>query len=315
MTVGLVYHPDYLKHDTGHGHPERPQRLTWIMKGLEKDGALQRVTPLSPAPAALDTVHLVHPPAYVDELKVAARRAPTALDPDTTISPASFDVALLAAGGVTTAIDAVCQGKLTRALVLVRPPGHHATATRAMGFCLLNNVAIGARYAQRAHQLARIAILDWDVHHGNGTQDIFYDDPSVFYCSLHQYPYYPGSGAASETGGGAGAGTTLNCPMPAGSGDDEYLATLDRTVLPRLRTFQPDLLMISAGFDGHRDDPLAAINLTEAGYAAMTERAVALAIASCQGRIVSVLEGGYHPRALPASVAAHLKGLLAANER
>ena len=310
MTVGLVYHPDYLKHETGHGHPERPQRLTWILKGLEKANLLERVRRLTPAPAGLDAVQLVHLPQYVAWLRERAAAAPTALDPDTIISPASFDVALLAVGGVTQAIDAVCTGELRRALVLPRPPGHHASATRAMGFCLLNNVAIGARYAQRRHGLARIAILDWDVHHGNGTQDIFYDDGSVFYCSTHQYPYYPGSGAAQESGAGAGQGTTLNCPLPAGSGDAEYLDVFDRVVVPRLQAFRPELLLISAGFDGHRDDPLAAMHLTEAGYAAMTERAVALASGCCGGRIVSVLEGGYHPRALPASVAAHLRALL-----
>ncbi len=310
MRVGLVYHPDYLKHDTGEGHPERPQRLTWILKGLENAGLLSQVERLTPTPASLDTLHLVHPPDYLAWLKAMAARAPTALDPDTVISPQSFDTALLAVGGVTQAIDAVCAGTLTRALVLPRPPGHHATATRAMGFCLLNNVAIGARYAQHQHRLSRLAIVDWDVHHGNGTQDIFYDDPTVFYVSLHQYPYYPGTGAASETGAGAGKGTTLNCPMPVGSGDAEYLEVFDHTILPRMRTFQPELLLISAGFDGHRDDPLAQINLTEAGYAAMTQRTVTLAETCCQGRIVSVLEGGYHPRALPASVAAHLQALL-----
>jgi acetoin utilization deacetylase AcuC-like enzyme len=309
MSIALVYHPDYLKHDTGTGHPERPQRLTWIMKRLEEDGLLAHLALVEPQPAARAVIEAVHPADYIDWVQARVAQAPTSLDPDTPVSHESFNVAMLAAGGAVAAVDAVCDGSHQRAFVLPRPPGHHATAIRAMGFCLLNNIAIAARYAQQRHGASRVAIIDWDVHHGNGTQDIFYDDPSVLYCSLHQYPYYPGTGHPDERGAGPADGTTLNCPMASGSRDDDYIKVFEETVLPHVHAFRPDLLFISAGFDGHRDDPLASIELTETGFARLTDAVVQVAAETCQGRIVSVLEGGYHPRALPASVATHIQQL------
>jgi acetoin utilization deacetylase AcuC-like enzyme len=227
-------------------------------------------------------------------------------DGDTHVCKYSFDAALLAAGAVIQAVDEVSTGRLTRAFCAVRPPGHHAESTKVMGFCLLNNVAIGARYAQRKHGVGRVAILDWDVHHGNGTQEIFYDDDSVFYISLHQYPYYPGTGAAAERGAGRGEGFTLNCPMGAGSVEKDYLDAFQTQILPALHRFKPELVMISAGFDAHKDDPLASIQLDEESFARMTNLVTEISEQYCGGRIVSVLEGGYNLQALARSVEAHL---------
>ena len=213
-------------------------------------------------------------------------------------------------GAVTQAVDRIIDDTLDAAFCAVRPPGHHALADRAMGFCLFNNVAIGARYAQQRHALSRILIVDWDVHHGNGTQAIFYDDPSVLYFSTHQYPFYPGTGARAETGRGAGAGFTINVPLPAGAGDAELIRAFQEELLPRALTFKPQLILISAGFDAHRDDPLAGLAVTEAGYAELTRIVRGIAEACCRGRIVSVLEGGYNLLALGRSVEAHLRTLL-----
>ncbi len=314
MPVGFVYHPDYLLHDTGPHHPERPSRLEAITMHLKRVGLWEGLAHLTPAPATLEQVALVHPLRYIETIRAQTAHGPyTHLDPDTVVCPRSFDAALLAAGGVITAVDAVLGGTLPRAFCAVRPPGHHATATVAMGFCLFNNVAIGARYAQSLGA-RRILIVDWDAHHGNGTQAIFETDPDVFYCSSHQYPYYPGTGAASDHGSGAGEGTTLNLPMVRGSTDAEVLRAYRDELLPRALAFRPQLVLISAGFDGHREDPLAGLALTEAGYAELTHLVREIADASAQGRIVSVLEGGYHPRALARSVEAHLQALGALGE-
>jgi acetoin utilization deacetylase AcuC-like enzyme len=309
MQGGIIYHEDYQQHLTGAGHPERPQRVQWIMQRLRGNGMLDELELLTPRHATRETVQLAHPVGYLDWLQQQCAQAPAQLDPDTQVSAASYDTALLAVGGVTLAVDTVCSAQHAQTFVLPRPPGHHASASQAMGFCLLNNVAVAARYAQQAHGLTRVAILDWDVHHGNGTQSIFYDDPSVLYCSVHQYPYYPGTGAATDRGAGDGEGQTLNCPLPAGSTDIDYIAAVELQVLPALRTFQPELIILSAGFDGHRDDPMGTTDLTEEGFAVMTQRVVEAALGLCDGRIVSVLEGGYHPRALPASVERHLAEL------
>ena len=310
MAVGFVYHFDYLLHDTGPHHPERPARLDWITQHLQRAGLWETLTHLTPQPATVEQLALVHPLRYIETIRAQTAQAPHShLDPDTVACPCSFEIALLAVGGVLTAIDAVVGGTVASAFCAVRPPGHHATSTVAMGFCLFNNVAIGARYAQQRHRLRRILIVDWDVHHGNGTQAIFETDPDVFYCSSHQYPFYPGTGVGSDVGSGAGEGATLNLPMPAGSGDEEVLAAYRKELLPRALAFRPDLVLISAGFDGHRDDPLASFNLTEEGYAELTRLVRQIADASAQSRIVSVLEGGYHPRALGRSVEAHLRVL------
>jgi acetoin utilization deacetylase AcuC-like enzyme len=230
-------------------------------------------------------------------------------DGDTHVSKDSFDVALLAAGGVTLAIDQVMNGSLTRAFCAVRPPGHHAETSTVMGFCLFNNAAIGARYAQTRHGVERVAIVDWDVHHGNGTQQIFYEDDSVLFISLHQFPFYPGTGAANERGAGKGEGFTLNCPMGVGSVEKDYLDAFQAQILPALHRFQPQLILVSAGFDAHADDPLAGINLTEDSFGRMTELVLEISERYCKGKIVSILEGGYDLQALSRSVESHLKAM------
>ncbi|MBI3005621.1 MAG: histone deacetylase [Ignavibacteriales bacterium] len=308
--VGFIYHPDYLNHDTGVGHVERPDRLSFLMKHLLQCDIWHSLHHLRPSPAGDEWISKVHPERYLEMIRERCRAGETVLDMgDTHVCKESFHVADLAAGAVLQAVDQVVTGKLDRAFCALRPPGHHAETAKVMGFCLLNNVAIGARYAQQKHGLQRVAILDWDVHHGNGTQEIFYEDPTVLYISLHQFPFYPGTGAADETGEGKGSGLTLNCPMKAGSTQKEYLQAFKEKILPALHAFQPELLMVSAGFDAHRDDPLANINLTEESFAEMTKIIVDVAEKHSGGRVVSVLEGGYHLEALARSVEAHLKHL------
>ena len=311
MTTALLYHPAFLKHYTGLKHPEQRQRLTAIMDRLKGSGLLDRLLSLEPVPAPTEAITAIHDPAYVQSLKdrCATLRLFLAAE-DALASRGTYDAACLAAGAVLTAIDAVMDQRARNAFCAVRPPGHHAERDHAMGFCFFNNVAIGARYLQRCHGLARIAIIDWDVHHGNGTQQAFYDDPSVLYVSTHQFPHYPGSGRAHETGTGAGKGTTLNLPMAAGSTGTDYLRAFAHDVTPAVTRFQPDFILISAGFDAHRDDPLASMLVTEDDFAAMTEEVIHLAERHCGGRIVSVLEGGYGLAALAASVEAHLRALM-----
>ncbi len=304
--IGFAFHSSFLAHGTGPGHPERPERLTAICQHLQAVRLWDQLIPLSPPAAARDVIELIHSAAYVRQVHEACQQGPVALDPDTMASPGSWEAALRAVGAVTLAIDQVVAGELQAAFCAVRPPGHHALATRAMGFCLFNNVAIGARYAQQRHRLARILIVDWDVHHGNGTQAVFFDDPSVLYFSTHQYPFYPGTGHGEETG----AGSILNVPLPVGAGDGELLRAFNEVLRPRALAFQPDLVLISAGFDAHRDDPLAGLCVTEQGYGALTRVVREIAHACCGGRLVSVLEGGYDLPALGRSVEAHLQVLL-----
>ena len=312
MAVGFVWHDACLLHDNGPGHPERPERLRAIRAHLERRGLLARLSPITPEPCPIDRLERVHTPAYVEAIRRACARAPLSLDPDTGVVPASWDAALLSAGGALAACDAVVAGRVRSAFVCTRPPGHHAERDRAMGFCLFNNVAVAARYLQDAHGLRRVAILDWDVHHGNGTQHLFETDDTVLYASTHQFPFYPGTGAASERGRGRGAETTINVPLRAGSGDADILRAFRDTILPAVEAFGPDAILISAGFDAHRDDPLAALEVTEAGYAGLTAMVRAIAERHSDGRVVSLLEGGYDLRALGASVEAHLDALLAA---
>lgn len=309
--LGLIYHPDYLKHDTGSGHPERPQRLEVLIQHLLPTPLWGSMSHLRPSPASVDSIHLIHPERHTSMIKVRCQVGEQILDEgDTHVCKDSYDIALLATGGVLQAIDEVVAGTLTRAFCAVRPPGHHAEASKVMGFCLFNSVAIGARYAQTNHGIDRVAIVDWDVHHGNGTQQVFYEDDSVLFISLHQYPFYPGTGAASERGVGRGEGFTLNCPMGAGSVEKDYLDAFQAQILPALRRFQPQLLMISAGFDAHADDPLAGIKLTDDSYRRMTELLLEISDKYCNGRIVSVLEGGYNLQALARSVECHLTAML-----
>jgi|ERR1051326_3353849 acetoin utilization deacetylase AcuC-like enzyme len=310
--TGLVYHEHFLDHDTGQGHPERPDRLRALVQHLKKEklwGGLQHLI-IDQAPE--EWILKVHTPEHLAFVRDSVRRGVTILDDaDTHVSRDSYDVAMLAAGGVLAAVDAVMGGILKNAFCAVRPPGHHAEKNTVMGFCLFNNVAIAARYAQLAHGVKRVAIVDWDVHHGNGTQNIFYDDKSVLYVSTHQYPHYPGTGARGECGAGDGNGYTLNIPMPAGSGEPEYLDAFTREILPTLDGYRPNLIIISAGFDAHRDDPLADINLTEETFGALTSMMMDAAQKSCGGKMISVLEGGYHLDALSRSVAAHVRSMQA----
>ena len=312
-TTGLVYHPAYLDHDMGAGHPESPNRLRAILQQLERSGTAGRVRKIEPRKAEDEWITQIHSPSYVAALNThqpASGRV--ALDADTSMSPGSLPAAYLAAGGALAAVDAIMSGDVVHAFCAVRPPGHHAETARAMGFCLFNNVAIAARYVQKKYGLSRVLIVDWDVHHGNGTQHSFEQDPSILFFSTHQYPHYPGTGQATERGTGAGEGFTINVPMEAGDGDDEYHAIFLNVLLPAAEAFKPEFVIISAGFDAHRDDPLASMGLTEAGYSDLTGIVVGIAKRHAQGRLLSALEGGYNLTALGASVDAHLKVLLAA---
>lgn len=309
--TAFLYHDAFLAHNTGPRHPENKARLTAILNRLRADGLLDRLLRIEPPEAPTDVLALVHDSAYVAELRERcdSERLFQA-DPDTIGSSGTYIAAARAAGAVTAAIDAVVAGTAKNAFCAVRPPGHHAERDRAMGFCFFNNVAIGARYAQRAHGLTRVAIVDWDVHHGNGTQNTFYADPSVLYVSTHQFPHYPGSGRRNEKGEGEATGKTLNIPMAAGATDTDYREAFRSEIRPAIAAFHPDFILISAGFDGHRNDPLASIQLTEQGFADMTTELTTLAAEHCSGRLVSVLEGGYDLDALAASVSAHVWALM-----
>ncbi|MBI4395088.1 MAG: histone deacetylase [Candidatus Omnitrophica bacterium] len=310
--TALVYSERYQDHDTGHNHPERPARVISVYQFLKKSDLFPQLLLIRPRPAHLRQVNLVHPLDYIHHVKHACQRQWRLLDTlDTAISPESFDVALLAVGGVLELVDAIMAGEARNGFALVRPPGHHAEPTKALGFCIFNNVAIAARYLQEEYGLERILIIDWDVHHGNGTQHIFEEDPSVFYFSTHQYPFYPGTGAESEIGRGQGKGTTLNVPLPAGAGDEEYQSVFREIFYPRAIEFMPDFILISAGFDAHEADPLAHMNLTESSYGFFTDMALQIAHESGHERVASVLEGGYHLEMTSRSVYIHLKHLMA----
>ena len=309
--TGLIYDDIYLKHDTGAGHPERAERLVAIRKRLERTGLLSQLALIKPRAASVESLATVHNPQYIDHIRQICRAGKGYADSsDTVASQDSYEVALMAAGGVQSAIDAVMEGRIRNAFCAVRPPGHHALKDRAMGFCFFNNVAIAAKYIQNKHHLAKVLIVDWDVHHGNGTQAIFYDDPTVFYFSAHQSPFYPGTGGADEKGEGKGLGFTLNVPLPAGSGDAEYTKAFEEKLKPAAAAFQPDFVLISAGFDAAKDDLLGRMNLTPEGYAQLTRIVKAIAQQYCRGRLVSVLEGGYNLEVLAASVEAHLRVLM-----
>jgi len=308
MTVGIVWHDRYLDHASP-GHPERPGRLTAIREALDAAGEWQRLTPIEARPVDEADLLRVHDAEYVDRVRRTAEADGTVwFDPDTYACPASAEAASLAAGGVCAAADAVVAGDVQSAFCPVRPPGHHARRGRGMGFCLFNNIAIAARRLKAVHGLTRILIVDWDVHHGNGTQETFYADPDVLYVSTHQWPHYPGTGAADQTGQGEGRGTTLNYPLPHGSDDAAFLASID-DALAEAEDFRPQFVLISAGFDAHRDDPLAGLRLTESGFAEATRRVRDLAEKTAGGRIVSTLEGGYDADALGRCAVAHVQAL------
>ena len=307
--VGYVYDPVYLRHDTG-DHPENARRLEAIMSLLEKSGLLKQLVHIQPRPASPQELMLVHTPELVAMVQAVAQRGGGWLDADTVLSGDSYTAAIYAAGGVISAVDAVMKGEVNSAFALVRPPGHHATPARAMGFCLFNNVAVATRYALNRYGLERAAIIDFDVHHGNGTQEAFDADPRVLYISTHQYPYYPGSGRVEETGRGEAKGTKVNIPLPAGCGDAEYLQVFAQIIVPAVTRFRPQLIMVSAGYDIHGNEPLASMNVTTGGITRITGIIRGLAEKLCGGHLVFALEGGYDIEALSASVKATFEVLL-----
>ncbi len=310
MATGFLYDPAFLKHDTGPGHPECSQRLVVSMDHLKQQAWFGGLKQLQPAPAERDWIRLLHDEDYIQRAERTCRTGSAFLDSmDVMVSRESYDIALLAAGGALVMADKLMEGSIDNGFALLRPPGHHAEHGMALGFCLFNNVAILARYLQQQHGLEKILILDWDVHHGNGTQHLFEEDPTVLYISTHQYPFYPGTGAYSETGIGKGEGATLNCPMFAGAGDREYEQAFMEKVLPKIEVFKPDAIIISAGFDAHQLDPLANINLSTEFFGWMTTRMLEQADRHCEGRILSMLEGGYNLKMLPLCVGEHLSVL------
>jgi acetoin utilization deacetylase AcuC-like enzyme len=311
VKTALVVDRRYQAHDPGRGHPESPERIQVILDALgnyRRPGLLA----LEPRPATAAEIALNHDEAHIASVAATAGRPFHAFDADTPTSSRSYETAILAAGGVLALLEAVMAGDADNGFAFVRPPGHHAEADRAMGFCLFNNVAIAARVLRERFGLARVLVVDWDVHHGNGTQHSFYDDPSVLYVSTHQYPFYPGTGAASEVGTGAAKGRTLNVPLPAGCGDDEYVAAFTDLIAPVAAQFRPEFVLISAGFDAHRRDPLAGMNVTEAGFRAMARVLMRVAHEHAGGRLAGVLEGGYDMAALRSTVPVVLDELAAA---
>lgn len=306
--VGSVYSSRYLQHKTGN-HVESPNRLRAITSMLQSSGLNDRIASFHPRPATLEEISRVHSPEHIAQVREAAAGGGGWLDADTLMSRASFDVALLAAGGAIVAAEAVMRGEADSVFALVRPPGHHATLAEAMGFCLFNNIAIAARDLLAKNVCRRILIVDFDVHHGNGTQEAFYSDPSVLYFSAHQSPLYPGTGGSDETGADAGTGFTVNAPLPPGCGDEEYAAVFQQVLVPLANRFRPELIMASAGYDAHWSDPIATQQMTVAGFGDLVRVLKRLADQHCSGRMALVLEGGYHLEALAASVRATFDAL------
>ena len=310
MTTLHITHPCFLEHDTGPGHPERPDRMRAIDKALSHE--VFKTLERAEAPLREDVeqwIALAHPQAYIDAVKRARPdpgEEPVRLDPDTVLSARSWEAALRAVGAGLLAVDEVIGGKVNNAFCQVRPCGHHAETARAMGFCIFNNIAVAALYARRKHHAERVAVVDFDVHHGNGTQDIFWQDPDLFFASTHQMPLYPGTGAANETG----VGNIFNAPLHPGDGGERFREAFETRVLPGLMGFRPDLILISAGFDAHEADPLANLRLVEADFAWATEQLAGIANKQAGGRLVSMLEGGYDLTALARSTAVHVKRLM-----
>jgi len=313
--TGFVTSPLFLEHKTGEGFPERPARLEAIVKRLTDKGLVAQMTAITPKPAGLELIAACHSAAYIERVKKTCETLGDRIVRmdgvgDMPISAKSYEAAVLAAGGVVEAVDAVMEGKIRNAFCAVRPPGHHALKDKPMGFCLFNNVAIAARHLLNKHKLAKVLIIDWDVHHGNATQDDFYEDGRVMYFSTHLSPFYPGSGAEEDKGKGKGEGCIINVPLPRGTGDDVFKKIYDEKLKPAALAFKPDFILISAGFDSARADLLGKLDLTPDGYSAMTKKVREIADAACKGRIVSMLEGGYNLDALADSVEAHVRALM-----
>lgn len=309
MTTGYVFHPLYLEHNIP-GHPERKERLQTIMRSLESSGTLARLTAIEATPLDLELLSTMHDPNYIKRVEMAAESGGGMLDPDTYVSAHSYEAALMAAGGLINAVEAALSGQVDNDFALVRPPGHHALRDRGMGFCLFNNVALAAQHAIEKHGLSRILIVDFDVHHGNGTQDAFYERDDLLYFSTHQYPHYPGTGHWKERGRGKGEGYTVNVPLPYGVGDEGYAQAFEEILLPLARRYNPELILVSAGYDAHWTDPLASMHLSTTGFHRLTTILVSLAEELCQGRLVLTLEGGYDLDALSHSVLATFAALM-----
>jgi len=309
MPTALINDPVYLEHQTGQ-HPENGERHRAILSALEADTDLwERLEHLAPRQAGDEDIARCHDERLVDHIRSLCHREVRFLDLDTVISPESYNVARYAAGAACVGVDKVFSGEATNAFAFVRPPGHHATFAQAMGFCLFNNAAIAARYAQAKHGAERVLVIDWDVHHGNGTQDIFYADPSVFYFSTHQYPYYPGTGATNERGEGAGEGRTLNVPLSQGTSARSHREAFSDALAEIEKVFPPDLIIISAGFDSRRCDPLGGLMLEDSDFYEMTKQVMELAARHAEGRVVSILEGGYNLSTLGETVRTHVFAL------
>ena len=305
MKTGIVTDDSYLEHDTGASHPERPDRLRAVGRLLQSEPSPDWIR-IPARDASVEELARIHVPEHVERVAATARLAHFAFDADTPACAGTFVAARRAAGGVLALVDAVMARRVSNGFALVRPPGHHAERDRVMGFCFFNNVALAAAHLRAAHGLRRVLVVDWDVHHGNGTQRSFYRDPSVMFVSAHQYPFYPGTGAAREVGAGEGEGFTLNLPFPAGYGDRQYVQAFLDVVEPIARQFAPEFILVSAGFDAHRRDPLAGMEVTENGFAAIARVLLRTAREVCQDRLVAVLEGGYDLEGLTRSIAAVL---------
>jgi acetoin utilization deacetylase AcuC-like enzyme len=308
IRLGFYDDPVFDEHDAGPGHPERPERLAAVRRGLRLAGVDKEIVPIAPRPATREELLCVHTAVHVDRI-TAARGRSVRLDPDTAMGPRSCEAAVRAAGAVADAVEKVLDGALDRAFCSVRPPGHHATPDRAMGFCLFDNVAVGAA-AALGRGLKRVAVIDFDVHHGNGTQEAFWADRRVLFLSSHRFPFYPGTGALDEVGEGDGRGFTVNLPMPAGLGDGEYVRAYREVVAPIGRAFDPELVLVSVGFDAHRDDPLGGMDMTAAGFAELMDVCLSVASGAAQGRLVAVLEGGYDLAAIAESTASIVSRML-----